>query len=59
MAKLTLDNIHQELESDIKVKVAAVDIDGVLRGKVMHKDKFLNIVKDGFGKVHRYKLNQG
>ncbi|ORE08064.1 glutamine synthetase/guanido kinase [Rhizopus microsporus var. microsporus] len=49
MTKLTLDNIHQELESDIKVKVAAVDIDGVLRGKVMHKDKFLNIVKDGFG----------
>ncbi|MCP4643079.1 MAG: glutamine synthetase [bacterium] len=32
-----------------KVKVAASDIDGVLRGKFLHKDKFLPAAKDGFG----------
>ncbi|ORX50112.1 glutamine synthetase/guanido kinase [Hesseltinella vesiculosa] len=46
---LTKDNIANVLALDSKVKVAAVDIDGVLRGKVMHKDKFLQIIQDGFG----------
>lgn len=32
-----------------KVKVAVTDIDGILRGKVMHRDKFLSILKKGFG----------
>jgi len=32
-----------------KVKVAVADIDGILRGKVMHRDKFLSVAKDGFG----------
>ncbi|WP_109829460.1 glutamine synthetase family protein [Reichenbachiella versicolor] len=32
-----------------KLKVAVTDIDGVLRGKFMHKDKFLSAVKSGFG----------
>jgi glutamine synthetase len=32
-----------------KVKVAVTDIDGVLRGKYLHKDKFLGAVKSGFG----------
>ena len=32
-----------------KVKVAICDIDGVLRGKVMHKDKFLNVLDSNFG----------
>lgn len=32
-----------------KVKVAITDIDGVLRGKIMHKEKFLSAVKSGFG----------
>src|SRR5580704_12596515 len=32
-----------------KVKVAVSDIDGVLRGKYMHKDKFLSAVESGFG----------
>lgn len=45
----TLDSIHQLLKDDSKVKVAVVDTDGVLRGKVMHKTKFLQIVDDGFG----------
>ncbi len=32
-----------------KVKVAVADIDGVLRGKYLHKDKFLSAVEGGFG----------
>ena len=32
-----------------KVKVAVSDIDGVLRGKVLHKDKFLSALDGGFG----------
>ncbi|MBM1105088.1 glutamine synthetase [Aurantibacter crassamenti] len=32
-----------------KVKLAITDIDGVLRGKYMHKDKFIAALKDGFG----------
>ncbi|HEY2927453.1 glutamine synthetase family protein [Piscinibacter sp.] len=32
-----------------KVKVAASDIDGVLRGKYLHLDKFLGAVDSGFG----------
>jgi glutamine synthetase len=32
-----------------KVKVAITDIDGVLRGKYLHKDKFLGAAETGFG----------
>jgi glutamine synthetase len=32
-----------------KVKVAVADIDGVLRGKYMHKDKFFSAAEGGFG----------
>ena len=32
-----------------KVKVAVSDIDGVLRGKYLHKDKFFGAVDGGFG----------
>jgi glutamine synthetase len=32
-----------------KVKVAAADIDGILRGKYLHKEKFLSAVDHGFG----------
>ncbi len=32
-----------------KVKVAVSDIDGVLRGKYLHRDKFLSALKNGFG----------
>jgi glutamine synthetase len=32
-----------------RVKVAVSDIDGVLRGKYMHKDKFLSAAESGFG----------
>jgi glutamine synthetase len=32
-----------------KVKVAVTDLDGVLRGKYLHKDKFLSALEGGFG----------
>ena len=32
-----------------KVKLATVDIDGVLRGKYIHKDKFASSLKEGLG----------
>jgi glutamine synthetase len=32
-----------------RVKVAVSDIDGILRGKYMHKDKFLSAAESGFG----------
>ncbi|KAI8366635.1 uncharacterized protein BYT42DRAFT_625857 [Radiomyces spectabilis] len=45
----TLETINEFLRDDTRVKLAVVDIDGVLRGKIMHKTKFLNIVEEGFG----------
>jgi glutamine synthetase len=41
--------ILEELEDDSMVKVAGVDVDGILRGKIMAKKKFASIVNDGFG----------
>jgi glutamine synthetase len=38
-----------ERSGSTKVKVAVTDIDGILRGKYLHKDKFLSAVKSGFG----------
>src|SRR5207302_8353663 len=32
-----------------RVKVAVSDIDGILRGKYIHKDKFESAVEGGFG----------
>jgi glutamine synthetase len=32
-----------------RVKVAVSDIDGILRGKYIHKDKFISAVEGGFG----------
>ncbi|KAG1145607.1 hypothetical protein G6F37_002074 [Rhizopus arrhizus] len=49
MTELTYDNIEQVLEHDDKVKVVMVDMDGVLRGKILHKEKFLKSVKSGYG----------
>ena len=48
-AKVTLQTLPNILFNDTKVKVAGVDIDGTLRGKLMSKKKFLSIAKDGFG----------
>jgi len=43
------EELETLLQRDNKVKVAGIDADGVLRGKVMSKDKFLSAVKSGFG----------
>ncbi|MEM6347178.1 MAG: glutamine synthetase family protein [Bacteroidota bacterium] len=32
-----------------KVKLAITDVDGILRGKVIHRDKFMSVIKSGFG----------
>lgn len=42
-----LDNLLQN--DDQKIKIAFADIDGVLRGKYIHRDKFLSSVNDGLG----------
>lgn len=47
--RITLQTLPSVLHHDTKVKVAGVDIDGILRGKLMSKKKFLSIAKDGFG----------
>jgi glutamine synthetase len=49
--KLTKEQIVNEVKNspNPKVKVAITDIDGVLRGKYLHKDKFLSAVEGGFG----------
>ena len=44
----TRDNIADLLAHDRKVKVAGVDSDGLLRGKIMAKEKFLASVDRGF-----------
>lgn len=47
--EVTVDKLPELLKDDISVKVAGLDVDGVLRGKLMQKKKFLSIAKDGFG----------
>ncbi|KAE8152188.1 hypothetical protein BDV25DRAFT_151492 [Aspergillus avenaceus] len=46
---VTLETLPNLLADDIKVKVAGIDCDGILRGKVMSKEKFLGIAQKGFG----------
>ena len=48
---MTIEAIKQEITNHpaAKVKVAVTDVDGILRGKVMHRDKFLSALDGGFG----------
>ena len=46
---ITAENIATLLAHDTKVKLAGVDADGILRGKLVSKKKFLSIAQDGFG----------
>ncbi|MBX2841699.1 MAG: glutamine synthetase family protein [Flammeovirgaceae bacterium] len=48
---MTKDQIIEEVKNSPlnKVKLAICDIDGILRGKVIHKEKFLSVVESGFG----------
>lgn len=48
-AMVTLETLPSLLSDDIKVKVAGIDADGILRGKVMAKEKFMGIAAKGFG----------
>ena len=47
--KITVDSLRGLLHADRKVKVAGIDVDGVLRGKLISTKKFLSIAQDGFG----------
>ncbi|KAL9083321.1 MAG: hypothetical protein Q9165_008579 [Trypethelium subeluteriae] len=46
---ITVETLPQILSDDSAVKVAGIDIDGILRGKLMSKAKFLSIAASGFG----------
>lgn len=48
-SKITLENLEELLSNDNAVKVAGCDVDGILRGKLMAKSKFLSIAKSGLG----------
>ncbi|KAI9571489.1 hypothetical protein HD554DRAFT_2327064 [Boletus coccyginus] len=43
----SLEDVEHILQNDTKIKVAGVDVDGVLRGKYMSKHKFLSAVSSG------------
>jgi glutamine synthetase len=51
LANLTPDSLIELVESDAftAFKVGAFDVDGILRGKYMHRDKLLSSLKSGFG----------
>ena len=46
---LTHTDLPELLKDDISVKVGGTDIDGIIRGKLMSKKKFLSIAQSGFG----------
>lgn len=46
---VTVEKLAEILKGDNAVKVAGVDVDGQLRGKLMSKQKFLSIAEKGFG----------
>ncbi|OAQ28581.1 glutamine synthetase-like protein [Linnemannia elongata AG-77] len=45
----TIEEFKTLLENDIRIKVAGIDLDGILRGKIMAKTKFLSVLQSGFG----------
>jgi len=47
--EITAESLPKRLRDDTKVKLAGVDIDGQLRGKLISKKKFLSIATEGFG----------
>lgn len=46
---ITAESLPKLLENDTMVKLAGVDVDGILRGKLVSKKKFLSIASAGFG----------
>ncbi|KAK4064177.1 uncharacterized protein Triagg1_9156 [Trichoderma aggressivum f. europaeum] len=45
----TISQFKRLLANDTKVKIAGIDCDGILRGKIMNKSKFLSSLKGGCG----------
>ncbi|KAL5093883.1 hypothetical protein Trisim1_009359 [Trichoderma cf. simile WF8] len=46
---ITAASLEALLEHDTKIKLAGLDVDGILRGKLVSKKKFLSIATAGFG----------
>ncbi|KAK9728801.1 hypothetical protein K7432_000766 [Basidiobolus ranarum] len=46
---LEVQRINEILKNDERVKVAGIDINGILREKILIKSKFLSMLYDGFG----------
>ncbi|KAI0384419.1 putative glutamine synthetase [Hypomontagnella monticulosa] len=46
---ITVEALPDILKNDTKVKLAGIDVDGMLRGKIVSKKKFLSVAKEGFG----------
>ncbi|KAF9153581.1 hypothetical protein BG015_003117 [Linnemannia schmuckeri] len=44
-----IEELKALLENDVRIKVAGIDLDGILRGKIMAKTKFLSVLESGFG----------
>lgn len=49
VTEVSLETLSDVLAHDTCVKVAGIDVDGQLRGKLIAKKKFLGIAKEGFG----------
>jgi glutamine synthetase len=47
--QITPASLPQLLADDTCVKLAGIDVDGILRGKLVSKKKFLSIAEAGFG----------
>lgn len=46
---VTVEKLPEILANDNSVKLAGIDVDGMLRGKLVSKKKFLSIASEGFG----------
>ena len=46
---MSIEEILRQTKDDRRVKVAIADVDGILRGKFVHRDKFESILQKGFG----------
>jgi len=47
--EITAKDLPALLDNDTSVKLAGIDVDGMLRGKLVSKKKFLSIAESGFG----------
>ncbi|POR37652.1 Uncharacterized protein TPAR_02138, partial [Tolypocladium paradoxum] len=47
--EITVDALPRLLAHDARIKLAGLDVDGILRGKLVSRKKFLSIAAAGFG----------